>query len=87
MILVILVLASCGNTYEIVQSQDDVVGDLDRIVAESPFVDEDQVRIIALDLSEASEYESEALLVVTNEERTERVQAVVNFEDGTYEMR
>ena len=79
-------LSACGgNTYEVVQSQANVAGDLDRIVAESRFVDENQVKIIAQDLE--GERDGEALLVVTNEDRTEQVQVLVNFDSGTYEMR
>lgn len=82
----LFVLAGCGgNTYEIVQSEDDVVGGLDRVVAESQFVDEDQVKIIAQDLE--GERKGDALLVVTNEDRTDRVQALVDFDNGSYEMR
>lgn len=87
MIFVVLasILGCGGNTYEIVQSDNDAVGGLDRIVAESQFVDEDQVKIIAQDLE--GERSGEALLVITNEGRTDRVQALINFDDGSYEMR
>lgn len=81
-----VLIGGCGsNTYTIVQDRPDAVGQLDRIVAESQFVDEDQVGIIAQDLE--GERDGEALLVVTNEDHTDRVQALVDFDSGSYEMR
>ncbi len=84
--VLVLLLAGCGgNTYEVLNETDDVRGDINGIVVETQFVDDDQMEIVLLDLTE--DRDDTALVRLQEEEGPESRTYLVDFKENTYELR
>jgi hypothetical protein len=82
----LLLLAGCGgNTYEVLNETDNVRGDMNGIVVQTQFVDDDQMEIVLLDLTEGRD--DTALVRLQKEEGPESRTYLVDFDENTYELR